>query len=155
VGAGDTLSTIATRYGVTIEEITAANTLLNPNQLEIGQSLTIPFPGQAAEPTTPPTDAVTPIPPTVPPALTPELVVRGVDITAVIPLYLEPSTASPAVATLSSGTFATAIGLAEDRNWYLVELADGVTRGWVMVDSAELLYPATPDDLPLLRVINP
>lgn len=155
VATGDTLSTIATRYGVTIEEIIAANVLLDPNRLEIGQTLNIPFPGQSTV-AAPAATAIAPtIPAVAPPPAVPEVVVRGADITAVIPLYINPSTASQPVATLSSGTFAKAIGLSEDRSWYLVELSDGLTRGWVTVDSAQLLYPATPDQLPLLRVVNP
>ncbi|MCA9994379.1 MAG: LysM peptidoglycan-binding domain-containing protein [Anaerolineales bacterium] len=154
VGTGDTLSTIATRYGVTIDEIIAANALLNPNQLEIGQTLAIPFPGQPTVAAPEGTETAQTIPTVAPPTAVPEVVVRGVDITAVIPLYINPSTASQPVATLSSGTFAKALGLSEDRSWYLVELSDGSTRGWVTVDSADLLYPATPDQLPLLRVVN-
>lgn len=155
VGPGDTLSTLATRYGVSIEAITAANTLVNPNQLEIGQTLTIPFPSQAGTPAAPSGTVVPTQPAPAAPTAIAEVVVRGADITAVIPLYLSPSTASQAIATLSSGTFAKALGQSEDRSWYLIELADGATRGWVTVDSAALLYPATPDQLPLLRVVNP
>lgn len=152
VGPGDTLTTIATRYGVAVEAIIAANTLLNPNQLEVGQTLSIPFANGSATPVGTAV-AAEPIPPL--PTAIPEVVLRGADITAVIPLYINPSTASQPIATLTSGTFAKAIGLSEDRSWYLVELSDGITRGWVTVDSAELLYPAIPDQLPLLRVVNP
>lgn len=45
VVAGDTLSRIAVIYGVSIEEIIAANDLANPDALELGQLLTIPEPG--------------------------------------------------------------------------------------------------------------
>ncbi len=44
VAAGDTLGQIASRYGVTIEQIVQENELANPNMLEIGQALTIPVP---------------------------------------------------------------------------------------------------------------
>ncbi len=39
---GDTLSTIAQSYGVTIQQIVDANNLTNPNSLSIGQELIIP-----------------------------------------------------------------------------------------------------------------
>jgi len=42
VASGDTLSTIAQRYGVTIANIIEANSLTNPNRLSIGQELVIP-----------------------------------------------------------------------------------------------------------------
>lgn len=42
VQAYDTLGQIAQRFGVTVQELTVANNLLDPNQLEIGQLLIIP-----------------------------------------------------------------------------------------------------------------
>lgn len=44
VQAGDTLFSIAQRYGVTVDAITAANSIANPNALSVGQQLTIPAP---------------------------------------------------------------------------------------------------------------
>jgi spore germination protein len=43
---GENLFTIARRYGVSIEDISLANQLENPNQLVIGQSLVVPSPGR-------------------------------------------------------------------------------------------------------------
>lgn len=42
VRPGDILSAVAERFGVTLEELIAANQLLDPNQLEVGQLLLIP-----------------------------------------------------------------------------------------------------------------
>jgi murein DD-endopeptidase MepM/ murein hydrolase activator NlpD len=42
VQPGDTLGTIAQLYGLTVEQITAVNTIADPNALEVGQLLTIP-----------------------------------------------------------------------------------------------------------------
>lgn len=42
VQPSDFLSAIAVRFGVTLEELIAANTLVDPNQLEVGQVLLIP-----------------------------------------------------------------------------------------------------------------
>jgi LasA protease len=44
VQAGDTLMIIASRYGVTVEQIVETNALANPDYLEIGQVLEIPAP---------------------------------------------------------------------------------------------------------------
>lgn len=42
VQRGDTLFSIATRYGVTIQALSVANSLANPNQIFVGQRLVIP-----------------------------------------------------------------------------------------------------------------
>ncbi|MCI0520429.1 MAG: LysM peptidoglycan-binding domain-containing protein, partial [Chloroflexi bacterium] len=41
---GDTLGLIAQRYGVTLEQLIAANSLPNPNLLDVGQTLAVPAP---------------------------------------------------------------------------------------------------------------
>ncbi len=53
VAPGDTLYNVSLRYGVSVEEIMAANNLTNPNALTIGQQLTIPAPGTVAQPPVP------------------------------------------------------------------------------------------------------
>jgi LysM repeat protein len=45
VKAGDTLFTIAQRYGITVADIVAANELLDPDRLSLGQELFIPQDG--------------------------------------------------------------------------------------------------------------
>jgi putative chitinase len=42
VRAGDSLTSIARRFGVTVEAIQKANSIGDPDQIEIGQRLTIP-----------------------------------------------------------------------------------------------------------------
>lgn len=42
VQPGESLINIAQRYGVTAEQLAAANNILNPNQITIGQTLQIP-----------------------------------------------------------------------------------------------------------------
>jgi len=42
VAAGETLTAIARRYGVTVKALVEANGIEDPNRLEIGQKLTIP-----------------------------------------------------------------------------------------------------------------
>lgn len=48
VQPGDTLGLIAQRYGVSLEEVITANSITNPNLLEIGQGLVIPVPTPSA-----------------------------------------------------------------------------------------------------------
>jgi LysM repeat protein len=62
VKEGDTLSSIAQIYGVSVQDIVAANSLANPDMLNIGQELVIP--GHFITPTAPPPDELaTEIPP--------------------------------------------------------------------------------------------
>jgi lysozyme len=42
VQSGDTLAAIAARYGTTVDAICQANNIQNPNEIEVGQVLTIP-----------------------------------------------------------------------------------------------------------------
>ena len=53
VAPGDTLFSISQRYGVSQEEIIAANGLTDPNNLVVGQQLVIPAPGSVTVPPTP------------------------------------------------------------------------------------------------------
>jgi LysM repeat protein len=56
VQPGETLLSISRLYGVSTEEIAAANNLANVNQLDVGQVLIIPVPGSTVPgATTPPT----------------------------------------------------------------------------------------------------
>lgn len=48
VQAGETLSSIAQRYGVPAADIQATNNILDPNSLAVGTVLTIPAPGTVA-----------------------------------------------------------------------------------------------------------
>jgi LysM repeat protein len=50
VQLGDTLYSIARRYGTTVEAIAAANSITNPNLIRVGQQLTIPTSGSPAPP---------------------------------------------------------------------------------------------------------
>lgn len=68
VQAGDTLSGIARRYGVTVADLAAANGLLNPNLIYVGQRIAIPAASAAAAPTIQPTGQPTSQPTAQPPA---------------------------------------------------------------------------------------
>lgn len=52
VVAGDTLFSIAQRYGLTVSELAAANGIVNPNVLDVGEELVIPAPGTVTLPET-------------------------------------------------------------------------------------------------------
>ncbi len=58
VQSGDTLGGLAERYDVSVEDLMAANNLLNPDVLSPGQVLIIPAPGYAATQSAPPPTAV-------------------------------------------------------------------------------------------------
>lgn len=62
VQEGDTLSTIAARYGITWQELAAANGLNARSVLRIGQELIIPLPGAALPPTATARPRLTPTP---------------------------------------------------------------------------------------------
>jgi LysM repeat protein len=65
---GDTLSSIAQTYGVSVQDIIAANSLANPDMLTVGQQLAIP--GHFITPAAPPTsDAAEPSPSESPPTV--------------------------------------------------------------------------------------
>jgi dienelactone hydrolase/LysM repeat protein len=49
VQAGDTLSTIAARYGVSLAALTSANDIADPNSIRVGQMLVIPDSSSAAQ----------------------------------------------------------------------------------------------------------
>lgn len=50
VQAGDTLFSIASRYGTTVDAISQANGIADPTQIYVGQELTIPTGGEAVAP---------------------------------------------------------------------------------------------------------
>ena len=57
VQSGETLSGIATRYGVAVNAIMQANSISDPNRIFVGQRLVIPANGTVAAPATPPSGA--------------------------------------------------------------------------------------------------
>ena len=69
---GESLSSIADQFGVTIDQLIAANELLDPNTIGVGTQITIPDPDTEL-----PTE--TPLPETLVPGTTIEYVVRGGD----------------------------------------------------------------------------
>jgi LysM repeat protein len=150
VQAGDTLFAIASHYGLTPTEIMTLNGLTTES-LMVGQTLTLPHPPltpQANSSTTP--APVTPQPTTPLPAgqQLVELVVRATNTS----LYSGPGAEFSMIVPLPRGTFVYAVGRSQAGDWYLVQLEDGVTRGWLSAADGGLLYPAVPETIPVIVV---
>ncbi len=145
VQSGDTLFGLARRYGLTPNDIMVINSLTT-DALTVGQTLVLPHPpltpesAAAGEPTAVPTSVLRPGEQLV------EVVVR----TQIASLLSGPGTEFSAILPLGRGTFAYVIGRSRDDSWYLVQLEDGVTRGWVTTADVGLVYPASPDIIPVI-----
>jgi len=122
VQAGDTLGTIAQRFGVTVDVIMAANGITNPNLVSVGQSLVIPVPGY--------------VPPTAPPS-TPSLLPTNPPQTPLATATQDPNQPQPVVTIRGvSGT-----GVLADEA--LVVANDGGPvdlAGWTLRDESGHLY---------------
>ncbi|MBC7258502.1 MAG: LysM peptidoglycan-binding domain-containing protein [Chloroflexi bacterium] len=84
VKPGDSLSAIAFQFGISLQELMAANDITDPDVLFAGQKLVIPVPGSITpvptpRPTVAPTGAATPIPTNTPPT-GPDLRIESVQI---------------------------------------------------------------------------
>lgn len=71
VQAGDTMGAIAQAYGISVEDLMAANSLTDPNVLHVGQTLVIPVAPTITSTTGPPAEAVLEPSPTAVPFPTP------------------------------------------------------------------------------------
>lgn len=163
---GDTLNSVSRKYGVPVQDIVTLNNIYNPNSIPIGQELLIPTPGPGTSMPTdnPSSEAVNPEA-TVDPNATPaaqqddgsdvspqtntasvsELVIRGAES---VELRIAAGPDYQAITTLPQGTFATIVAQTPDGNWYLVQLEDGFTRGWVPTEYTAILYPGNPNAIP-------
>jgi LysM repeat protein len=161
VQPGDTVNNIARRYNVTVQDIANANALFNANTIAVGQELIIPTPGPGTAvpasgslPTTNPTPAASgsdvsadPSAPTAP-ATYPQIVIQAVSPPEGVPLRIAAGDDYQAITNLSRGVFASVVAKSPDGRWYLIQLEDGYTRGWVPADAVALLYPADPANIP-------
>ncbi|MBE2223133.1 MAG: LysM peptidoglycan-binding domain-containing protein [Anaerolineae bacterium] len=157
IQTGDTLNKVARTFGVTVQDIAVLNNIYNADSIAVGQELLIPTPGAG---TSVPADTIpavqaTPVPQQVDAAENPapnmapsgapaELVIRGSDVA----LRIAAGPDYQAITTLPQGTFATIIAKTPDGNWYLIQLEDGFTRGWVSAEMAAIIYPADPNTIP-------
>jgi LysM repeat protein len=60
VRRGETLSRIASHYGLSLDAVLKANRLANPNRLQVGQELAIPATRSAPQPAPPPAEPEAP-----------------------------------------------------------------------------------------------
>ena len=162
VQTGDTLNKIARNYGIPVQDIAVLNNIYNANSIAVGQELLIPTPGPGTSIAFAPIDGeATPAAPQTegdpvtasqgePAASTvSELVIRRSDT---VQLRIAAGADYQAITTLPQGTFATIIAKTPDGVWYLIQLADGYTRGWVPAEFSALLYPADPNTIPTTPV---
>ncbi len=156
VQQGDTLNKVARLYAVTVQDIVTLNNIFNPHNIPVGQELLIPtpVPGTSIPVITesggnPPVET-----PAAPPAETavsnptaplPELVIRGIES---VELRIAAGTDYQAITTLPQGTFAAVIAKTPAGDWYLIQLEDGFTRGWVPAAYTEIIYPGDPNTIP-------
>lgn len=153
VQTGDTLNSISRKYGIPVPDITALNNIYNPNSIAAGQELLIPTSATnssvssatnenaISQPEA--TAETTPI--ATSPNTTLELVIRS---TEAVPLHIAAGSDYQSIADLTPGTFATVIAKTPDGIWYLIQLEDGFTRGWVLAEQTALLAPANADAIP-------
>ncbi len=116
VQRGETLASIAARYGVSIADLVQANGLRNQNFIWVGQRLTIPG-GSQAEPTVEPTPAWSVLP--LPPAPTP---VPAPAATAV-PILPTPTAVPTALPTPAPQPTA-----AQTAETYVVQVGDSLAK---------------------------
>jgi LysM repeat protein len=76
VQAGDSLSVIAQRYGVTVQALMRANSITNPDRVQVGQALMIPAEGRRPAPAPAVQESATPQPAVVAPVAPPVPAVR-------------------------------------------------------------------------------
>ena len=150
VQQGDTLNSIARRYGIIVEDIANANALYNINTISVGQELSIPTPGPGTSiplPTPGPGTPTVAINTTATAPLA-EIVIRGTDANAPVELRIAAGADYQSILTLNRGTLASLVAKTPDGLWYLIQLEDGYTRGWVPANAVGLIYPADPAVIP-------
>lgn len=148
VAAGDTMFGLAQRFGTTVNDIMVMNGL-NDQSLAIGQTLIFSNPPLTPAAANNGSTAVVPATPMAPPTLNQhviEIVIRA----SSTPLHSGPGPDFSEINRLARGAFVYAVGRNQAGNWYLVQLEDGVTRGWVTADDVAILYPAGPESIPVI-----
>ena len=166
VQQGDTLTSIASQFDVDVDLLRTANSLTT-DLLQLGQTLWIPnegvvimqtpvtvTPALPAEVTASPVSAAG-IVETVPvegTAVPGELVVRGAQGGGTVTLRARPETTGEPITAVLPGTIATAVGRLADNSWYLLELTDSQVRGWLLGTEIGLIYPTTPETVPVIEL---
>lgn len=156
VQKGDTLNSISRKYSIPLQDIAALNNIYNANSIAVGQELLIPTPGagtsippiaeENATSSAPQQETTGETAPnTIPPGTVSELVIRSTEL---VQMRIAAGPDYQSIADLTPGTFATIIAKMPDGSWYLIQLEDGFTRGWVPAEQTALLSPANPNTIP-------
>lgn len=148
VRAGDTLVGISQKYGTTVDDIRTLNNLTT-DTIAIGQLLWLPAPAIQPEAEAVPDQTAVPL------VVTPVLPAGQVVIELVVRSHNSVLQSGPGpeftpIYALARGTFAYVVGRNQAHDWYLIQLEDGATRGWVLVADVGLLHPALPDAIPVV-----
>jgi LysM repeat protein len=131
---GDTLWDIAVRYGLTIDEMVAANPGINPDKLKLDQVITIPVPGAIDTAQIAQVKANVTATALAGPQGSPGMVAADANG---LRMREGPSATSDVVAKLDALTALTVIKHSNDGQWLLVALGNG-NRGWVMVQYVDM-----------------
>ena len=126
VQPGDTLWDIALAFGLTVDELIAANPGIDPDAIRPDQVLIIPVSGTANPPDTGPPDSVT------------AYVSAGGER---LRLRAGPSTAEAVIALLDDQTELHIEGRSDDFYWLEVTVLPSGLHGWVMRQYVEALIP--------------
>ncbi len=153
VADGDTLFSIAKQYDATIEAIQKANNLTSET-ITVGDVLEIevmPTPETAVSPNTTPAsdEAAQPANPAIPTDM--DAVIRGSSDAGMTVLLVAPEVTAKEIQVAQAGTFVYAVGQTQDGSWLLVELNGRTVRGWVPAAEVNLLYPLTPEEIPVIQ----
>ena len=130
---GDTLWDIAVRYGLTIDEMTAANPGINPDRLKLGQVINIPSPGTVTA------ARILQVRADVAAEGAPAIVAADADG---LRLREGPSESSAVLARLDALTALTVVKHSDDGKWLFVAVADG-NRGYVMAQYVDMVTTTT------------
>lgn len=123
VVARDTLWDIATRFGLSVNELIGANPQINPDVIKPGAVLNIPAPGEI--------DVSKVVKPTAAPAQAAQTKARVSATGGNLRLRRTPSTSGRIIARLPALTPLTVLNRSADGVWLQVRLNDG-RQGWVM-----------------------
>ena len=150
VAEGETLFSIARQYNSTITAIQEANNLTSET-ITVGDVLEIevvPTPETAVSPDTTPASN-TSAQPAIPADM--DAVIRGSSEAGITVLLVAPEVTAQEIQAVPAGTFVYAVGQTQDGSWLLVELNGRTVRGWVPAAEVNLLYPRTPQEIPVIQ----
>lgn len=130
VAAGESMWAIALSYGMTLEELEAANPEYNPDDLAIGDELVIPGLFQPTAP--PPPDAAAP------PGAAASVYAEVATEDERLRMRSGPGEGYEVIAALEPGTALEVVGQSADGVWLQADAPVSGVRGWVMAQFVSL-----------------